>query len=65
MSKTTTVYPGGLGFGGVLMIVFLVLKLCRIIAWSWWWVMSPLWIPAAIFLTFAAFCLLMAFLCRR
>tara|TARA_R110000772_G_scaffold107206_1_gene209429 strand:+ start:3779 stop:3979 length:201 start_codon:yes stop_codon:yes gene_type:complete len=36
---------GGIGLCGVLFIVFLVLKLCGVIAWSWWWVSAPLWIP--------------------
>lgn len=31
----------------VLFIVFLVLKLTGAINWSWWWVISPLWIPFA------------------
>lgn len=31
--------------GTVLFIVFLVLKLTNVTAWSWWWVTSPLWIP--------------------
>ena len=31
-------------------IVFLVLKLTGLIAWSWWWVFSPLWIPLFIVL---------------
>lgn len=35
----------GIGFWGLLTIVFIVLKLCNVIAWSWWWVLSPLWIP--------------------
>ena len=35
----------GLGFGGVLFIVFLILKLVGTISWSWWWVTAPLWIP--------------------
>ena len=35
----------GVGLGGVLFVVFLVLKLTHNIAWSWWWVTSPLWIP--------------------
>lgn len=30
---------------GLLFIVFLVLKLCGVIAWSWWWVTAPIWIP--------------------
>ena len=34
----------GIGFTGLLTIVFIILKLCNIITWSWWWVLSPLWI---------------------
>jgi hypothetical protein len=30
---------------GLLTIAFVVLKLCHVIDWSWWWVLSPLWIP--------------------
>ena len=33
----------GLGLSGVLFIVFLVLKLTKVIDWSWWWVTAPLW----------------------
>ena len=32
---------------GILLIVFLVLKLTHNIDWSWWWVLSPLWVPIA------------------
>lgn len=45
---------GGIGIGGVLLIVFIVLKLCGVIAWSWWWVLSPLWIPIALWLAIVA-----------
>ena len=38
----------GIGFGTVLFLVFLVLKLTGNIDWSWWWVTSPLWIPLAL-----------------
>lgn len=38
----------GLGLGTVLFIVFLILKLTGTIDWSWWWVISPLWIPLAL-----------------
>lgn len=41
---------GGIGLGGVLLVVFIVLKLCGVIAWSWWWVLCPLWIPIAVWL---------------
>jgi hypothetical protein len=33
-------------FIGMLTIVFITLKLLGKIAWSWWWVLSPMWIPA-------------------
>lgn len=32
-----------MGLPGVLFVVFLVLKLVGVIAWSWWWVTCPLW----------------------
>ena len=38
----------GIGFSGVLTIVFIVLKLCGVINWSWLWVLSPLWISLII-----------------
>jgi hypothetical protein len=34
----------GIGLNIILTIVFLVLKLCGVITWSWWWVFSPIWI---------------------
>ena len=39
---------GGVGFTGLLTVAFIVLKLLGKINWSWWWVLSPLWIPVAI-----------------
>lgn len=43
MSKDNS--SNGLGFGTVLFLVFLILKLTGNIDWSWWWVTSPIWIP--------------------
>ena len=37
----------GIGFAGLLTVAFVVLKLTNVIAWSWWWVLSPVWIPLA------------------
>ena len=37
---------GGIGFGGALTIAFIVLNLTGVISWSWWWVLSPIWISA-------------------
>ena len=34
----------------MLFITFLVLKLTKVIDWSWWWITAPLWVPAALFL---------------
>lgn len=39
---------GGVGLAGLLGIAFIILKLCGVIAWSWWWVLAPFWIPLAI-----------------
>jgi hypothetical protein len=41
---------GGIGFLGLLTIALIVLKLGKIIDWSWWAVLAPLWIPFAIVL---------------
>ena len=35
---------GGIGFVGLLTVLFIGLKLTHYIDWSWWWVTSPLWI---------------------
>jgi hypothetical protein len=35
---------GGIGFTGLLAILFIGLKLGGVIDWPWWWVLSPLWI---------------------
>ena len=48
MSSSASASSGGIGFAGLLTIVFIVLKLCGIITWSWLWVLSPLWIGAAL-----------------
>ncbi len=45
--QKVTVSVPGIGFASLLAIVFITLKLTSVIAWSWWWVLSPLWIPAA------------------
>lgn len=31
-----------------LFLVFLILKLTHTVAWSWWWVTSPIWMGAAL-----------------
>lgn len=51
---------GGFGLGTVLFIVFLILKLTNTIDWSWWWVTSPLWIPAGFLIIVLLIILLIA-----
>lgn len=38
----------GIGFCGLLTIVFVIFKLLGKITWSWWWVFAPIWIPGII-----------------
>ena len=45
---STQTSSGGIGFIGLLQIVFIVLKLIGKIDWSWWWVMAPTWGPFAL-----------------
>lgn len=46
MKKENT--TGGVGFCGLLTLAFIVLKLTKVIDWSWLWILSPLWISALI-----------------
>lgn len=41
-----------LGFTGVLQLIFIVLKLCGLIKWSWLWVLAPTWISVIILIIF-------------
>lgn len=43
MAKQETTQSGGIGFLGLLTILFIALKLTNQITWSWWWVLAPLW----------------------
>jgi hypothetical protein len=56
---------GGIGFFGMLTILFIGLKLTHYINWSWWWVLSPTWIPLAIVLIVIAIIYLIVFLVNR
>jgi len=50
--SNSTASSSGIGFTGLLTVLFIGLKLTNYITWSWWWVLSPLWIGLAIALTF-------------
>jgi len=44
----TNINSGGIGFIGLLTLLFIALKLLNKIDWSWWWVLSPIWISFGI-----------------
>lgn len=48
MATNNTSSSGGIGFLGVLALIFITLKLMGFIDWSWWWVLAPLWGGAAL-----------------
>ena len=50
MRQQNTTSSSGIGFTGLLTIVFITLKLTHFIDWSWWWVLSPLWISFSLFM---------------
>jgi len=55
---------GGVSFFGLLVLVFITLKLLKVIEWSWLWVLAPLWMPTAIILAILFICFL-ALLLRK
>ena len=48
MSANQTVRTGGVSLCTLLTVTFVILKLCKVIDWSWWWVLAPLWGPWAL-----------------
>lgn len=53
-SRGSSTRRGGIGFFGLLTVLFIALKLTHQIDWAWGWVLSPLWVPTAIFLAVLA-----------
>ena len=56
MEEKNSTSTGGVGIIGLVFVAFLVLKLCKVINWSWWWVFSPLWITALVFVVALIVC---------
>ena len=48
LNKLENESNGGNGALSILLIAFVILKLCHVIDWSWWWVLSPIWLPLLI-----------------
>ena len=59
MSNSSASASGGISFVSLLAIVFIVLKLCDVITWSWWWVLAPIWIPFGVAMVLIVFGLLL------
>jgi hypothetical protein len=60
MSTSKSSSSGGIGFFGLLGILFIALKLTGVIDWSWWWVTAPLWGGLALALAIVVVGLLVA-----
>ncbi len=65
MSDNVRVNNYGIGFPGLLTIVFITLKLTGYINWSWWWVLSPLWITALLSISIFLIILLVVYLSEK
>ena len=50
-TKNSNSINGNVGFCGLLTILFIGLKLGKVIDWSWWWVTAPLWGSAALIIS--------------
>ena len=51
MSSSNNTQSSGIGVFGLLLVIFITLKICLVepvAQWSWWWVFSPMWIPLVI-----------------
>lgn len=49
---------GKFGIASLLTIIFITLKLLKVINWNWLWVVSPMWISAIIVMIFILICIL-------
>jgi phosphoglycerol transferase MdoB-like AlkP superfamily enzyme len=56
---------GGIGVTGLLGVAFIILKLCHVIDWSWWWVLAPFWGGAALVVAILIIVGLVALALRR
>lgn len=43
MGKESSSSGSGVSLLSILGVAFIILKLCKVIDWSWWWVTLPLW----------------------
>lgn len=60
MSSDSGSSGGGIGVSGMLGCIFVALKLCGVINWSWWWVTFPFWGGIVLLLVIAGVALAIA-----
>lgn len=53
MSNKSESSNSGISVLSLLGVAFVVLKLCKVIDWSWWWVTAPFWGVAALIIIIA------------
>jgi len=65
MSSNTSGSSSGIGFSGLLTVLFIGLKLTGFISWPWIWVLSPIWINFLIVLVFFFIVGILYFLAKK
>lgn len=65
MADSSSSGGGGAGLATLLTVLFVGLKLTDNIDWSWWWVLSPLWISALLAIVVIAVLILVAAVAKR
>ena len=51
----------GLTFFDILTLIFITLKLTGVITWSWWWVLSPIWICWGLIIIIVLICFILRY----
>jgi hypothetical protein len=65
MTTNSSSSSSGIGFPGLLTVLFIGLKLTGHITWPWVWVLSPLWISFLLFIVIAAIVVILAFIAGK
>ena len=63
--KEAKVSQSNITLAGLTQLAFIILKICKVINWSWWWVLSPMWIELGIALIMVAAMLIAATIAKR
>lgn len=64
-NENKTTVNGGVGFFGLLQVVFIALKVAKVIDWSWWLVFLPTWIELGLCLIIIIVALVIAVMAKK